>query len=253
MTLYYDDGRATLYHGDMRELSGAVGDVDCCVTDPPYGETNFGWDTWPNGWPDVIAEVTRSLWSFGSMRLFLTRYSEFKAWRLSQDLVWAKNRCSDTNRDRFGRAHEFMLHFYRGPWADVFHTPPREAATSKPRVNRRKAVTHGHTGPRIESLDVRDGTRRMTSVQYSPLMHRLSVHPSEKPQQILAPLIAYACPPGGVVLDPFAGSGSTLLAANALGRRAIGIEADEKYCEIAARRLARVEGPVLAEYVGANG
>jgi site-specific DNA-methyltransferase (adenine-specific) len=53
----------------------------------------------------------------------------------------------------------------------------------------------------------------------------------------LDPLIRYACPPSGLVLDPFAGSGSTLDAARQAGRRAIGIEAHEPYAEAAARRL----------------
>ncbi len=64
-------------------------------------------------------------------------------------------------------------------------------------------------------------------------------HPTEKPTGILEPLIAYGCPIGGTVLDLFAGSGSTLDAARLIGRRAVGIEMREDYCEIAAKRLAQ--------------
>jgi site-specific DNA-methyltransferase (adenine-specific) len=69
-------------------------------------------------------------------------------------------------------------------------------------------------------------------------MHGRAIHPMEKPGRLLQFLLEYACPSGGLILDPMAGSASTLLTARLLGRRAIGIEAREKYCERAATRLA---------------
>ena len=64
-------------------------------------------------------------------------------------------------------------------------------------------------------------------------------HPSPKPEPLMGQLIEVVTPPGGTVLDPFMGSGTTLRAAKAYGRNAIGIEAEERYCEIAARRCAQ--------------
>lgn len=78
----------------------------------------------------------------------------------------------------------------------------------------------------------------MRSVMHVRSMHGTAVHPCHKPAGIITPLIEYGCPPGGMVLDLFAGSGSTLAAARAAGRRAIGIEADEQYCRAAAAFLA---------------
>jgi site-specific DNA-methyltransferase (adenine-specific) len=65
-----------------------------------------------------------------------------------------------------------------------------------------------------------------------------NTHPTVKPLALMRYLVRLVCRPGGVVLDPFMGSGTTLLAARLEGMRAVGIEREEKYCEIAARRLA---------------
>lgn len=63
-------------------------------------------------------------------------------------------------------------------------------------------------------------------------------HPTEKPAAIMAPLIEASCPPGGLVLDPCAGTGPVVEAAVRLGRRAIGIELDADYCDVIERRMA---------------
>ena len=86
-----------------------------------------------------------------------------------------------------------------------------------------------------ESTD--GGPLLMRSVISARSMHGRAIHPTEKPVALLDPLIRYACPPQGLVLDPFAGSGSTAIATRLTGRRAVLIEADEQYCEAIVRRM----------------
>ena len=71
-------------------------------------------------------------------------------------------------------------------------------------------------------------------------------HPTQKPEALMRQFIAHTTNPGDLILDPFMGSGTTLRAAKDLGRRAIGIELEEKYCEIAVKRLAQQVLPLTA-------
>lgn len=238
---YYSDDRVTLYHGRFEEVLPDLGvTADLIVTDPPYGETSLDWDRWPKGWPSIAAEYARSMWCFGSMRMFLDQRHEFDRWRLSQDLVWEKHNGSSLANDRFSRVHEFATHWYQGPWAEIHHeTPTTNDAT--PRAVRRKAKPAHHQGARGPSYYVSEdgGPRLMRSVIYCRSMHGRAINETEKPTGIIEPLIEYGCPPGGLVLDLFAGSSSTLFAARSIGRRAIGVEMREQQCERAALRLSQ--------------
>jgi site-specific DNA-methyltransferase (adenine-specific) len=261
---YYQDEHVTLYHGRMEDILPTLGRFDACLTDPPYGETSLAWDRWPLGWPALVAEHTDSMWCWGSMRMFLARHGDIKAagWKLSQDVVgaeedgtpivrdrvvvWEKGNGSGSATDRFRRVHEHATHWYRDFWRDQHkevprvHAPPSEITHNSKlgRVIRKIADRLPHQGEHQRKDYIDDGTRLMRSVIYAKNLRGRALHPTEKPQEVLRPLIEYSVPPGGLVLDPFAGSASTLLAARTLGRRAVGIEADEAYCERAAKRLS---------------
>lgn len=243
MNPYYSDEHVTLYHGDaLALLTDAKVVADVCVTDPPYGDTSLTWDRWPSLWPSVVASVLptpTSLWCFGSMRMFLAQHGEFADWSYGQEIVWEKHNGSGFHADRFKRVHEFAVQWYRGDWASVYKAPQFTNDATKRTVRRKERPTH--TGEIADSTytSIDGGPRLMRSVLQVRSMHGRAIHPTEKPTGILSPLIDYSCPPGGTVLDPFAGSGSTLHAAAMSGRHAIGIEADERYCEAAANRLSQ--------------
>lgn len=236
---YYSDDLVTLYCGDMREILPELGVFDACVTDPPYQETSLKWDRWPEGWPALVAEHARSMWCFGSMRMFLDRVGEFTGWRLSQDVVWRKHNGSSLAADRFRRVHEHITHWYQGEWRSVRHETPRRAHFGLDKGSVHRQGQPPHLGSVGEHVWVDDGTRLMESViEARSMWRRGGIHPTEKPEQVLAPLIEYAVPVGGVVLDVFAGSCSTGMTARRMDRRAVLIEANEEYCEKAAERLS---------------
>lgn len=240
MVPYFTARGVTIYHGDCREILASLGPVDAVVTDPPYGETSLGWDRWPAGWPALMLPLTRSMWCFGSMRMFMANIGDFAGWKFSQDLVWEKHNGSGFAADRFRRVHEHAAHFYQGPWASLHKAQVTVRVTEKPGqsdvVDRRSKPAHFGRANKPSSY-VYNGRRLMRSVIHAKSCHKRAIHPTQKPESVLAPLIEYSVPVGGSVLDPFMGSGSTLLVAAERGIRAVGIEADEAYCEAAAKRL----------------
>jgi site-specific DNA-methyltransferase (adenine-specific) len=252
MNPYYDDGQITLYHGDCRDILPQLDDqsADLVIADPPYGETSLGWDVAIRDWLPLVARILKtsgSLWLFGSMRSILVSADELAEWKFVQDVVWEKHNGSGMNNDRFRRVHEHALHFHPlgRQWRDIYKEPQFTNDATK-RTVRRKALTpqwQGSRGPsHYQSED--GGPRLMRSVIYERSEHGRAIHPTQKPLGIIMPLIAYSCPPGGLVVDPFAGSASTLEAARRLGRRAIGVELSEDMCGRASDRLRQSILPI---------
>lgn len=236
---YFEDDAVTLYLGDSLEILPTLSPVDCVVTDPPYGETSLGWDRRVDGWLNLLP--SRSLWCFGSLRFFMATVEAFGGWTFSQDIVWEKHNGSGFHADRFKRVHECAAHFYKGEWSSIYHETPTTPDATKRTIRKKGRPTHtGHIDATPYSSED-GGPRLMRSVLYVRSAHGSAVHPTQKPEGIIRPLIEYAAPPGGIVLDPFAGSGSTGIAARQLGRRAILIEKDERYADAAARRLSQLE------------
>ena len=239
MSLYYQDDLVTLYHGDFRDhLSAMHGDA--IVTDPPYGETSLQWDRWPTDWPSLLTGSANALWCFGSFRMFMENLDDFGGWKFSHEIVWEKHNGSSFVADKFKRVHELATLWYQGAWGDLRHEVPRVASTVPDRgfVSASRVET-AHTGKITKGAWIDDGKRLQTTVIKVRSTHFEAVHPTQKPLGIVTPLIEYSVPLGGTVIDPFAGSGTTLVAARNLGRRGVGVEAKEAFCEAAARRLSQ--------------
>ena len=223
---------ATLYRADCRELLPGL-EADCVVTDPPYGATSLDWDRTVDGWAEGIR--ASCLWCFGSLRFFMGQ--PFPGWIYAQEVVWEKHNGSIFHADRFRRVHELAVQFYRGKWASLYKAPVmRQDATARTVRRKQRPAHSGHIdGSHYASED--GGPRLERSVIYARSCHGSAVHPTQKPVEILKPLIEYSCPQGGVVLDCFGGSFSTGVATLKSGRRFIGIEVDRERFEIGCRNL----------------
>lgn len=215
---YYTDDHVTLYHGDCREIADWL-TADVLVTDPPYG---MGW-TVPayNGGKehagiandkDLTArdEALRK-WGVQRAAVVFGSPSGLAPNATKQTLVWAKPPDSGI----FG-----AVGGWRRDW-EAIHL-----------------VGGWPSGPAVRSSIVRSAAPSLVNLVAARYQKdRGTGHPHTKPQDVMAALIA-SCPPG-VIADPFAGSGSTLLAARSLDRRSIGVEIEERYCELIARRLSQ--------------
>jgi DNA modification methylase len=209
MNPYYEDDFVTLYHGDCREITAWLS-ADVLVTDPPYGRAwslhggnkpanSYGHPGIANDADTSCRDTVLSLWNPRPGVVFGAWEAPFPA--AKQTLIWRKPIDAGVVGSVTGYRRDTELIFLIGAW---------------PVVSSQWSSVIGTGGGKARYLNG---------------------HPHAKPDHLMQTLIQRA--PPGIVADPFAGSGSTLAAAKMLGRRAIGVELEERYCEIAASRLAQ--------------
>jgi site-specific DNA-methyltransferase (adenine-specific) len=215
-TPYYQDDHVTIYHGDCREVTEWLS-ADVLVTDPPYG---IGWNQ-ASYLTVGRSEGTRTKQHDGIANDEDTsaRDEALAMWAPRPALVFGA--CETPTPKGTRRTLVFHKPADSGLFGSIIWRKDWEPIYM---------VGKWPTSPATESSVIR--TRYGSHREYAQ-----GVHPHAKPDDVLKRLIA-KCPPG-VVADPFMGSGSTLRAAKDLGRKAIGIELDERYCEIAANRMGQ--------------
>ena len=219
MTVYYQDDLITLYHGDCREVAEWL-EADILITDPPYGIAwsrgigtaegrPFPHDGIQNDEDTSCRDEVLTSWGDRPAAVFGSFYAPFPA-KVKQVLVWHKPPNSGVVGATTGFRRDAEPIFMCGTW------PVRDVRSSSV----------------LASAGSGNGPAKATG------------HPHAKPLDVLSELIRYS--PYGLIADPFAGSGSTLVAAKRLGRRAVGVELDEAYCKTAAARLA--QGVLFGEF-----
>ena len=211
MQPYFQNDLVTLYHGDCLEITEWL-EADVLVTDPPYGvayKSNMDRGSRAQ-WHEVIKgdENTEArdnalqMWGESKASLVFGTWKVSKPKQTKQTVIWDKTPCGFMGdlSIPFGSAHEEIYCFGTKGW-----TGKREASI-------------------IKSQMLMSADRERPN------------HPTPKPIGLMEKLISKTV---GVVADPFAGSGATLVAARNLGRKAIGVEMEEKYCEIIANRVSQ--------------
>ena len=253
MKPYYQDESITLYLGDCREVLPQLGtlNADMVLADPPYEPTTLKWDVAPEGWAQQAATTLRptgSLWCFGSLRSLPAVISDFAdlGFQQAQDVIWEKHNGSSLAADRFRRVHEQVVQLYRPPWERIYREVQKTNDATARTVRRKKRPPHWGNIGAAHYVSQDGGPRLQRSVIHARSAHGRARHPTEKPAGIVAPLLRYSCPPGGLIVDPFSGAGAVLWCAKDLGFQAVGVEKDEAYAEAAAERL-RQELPFYKE------
>lgn len=238
LTPYYQDDQITLYCDDCLTVLAQLDEVDHVITDPPYSEHVHanGRTTKTTKRQTDVKEVDFGFDHLGDelRRNLANEFSRLSSrWSLIfTDLEGVHGWIEDINAN--GR----LEYIRTGIWVKANPSPQftgdrpgsgAEAVVIAHRSELNKPIKKRWNGGGKAAIWGANDKRRHAA--------ETRVHPTQKPTWLLVDMILQFTDPGELVLDPFAGSGSTLLAARETGRRAIGIEMNEKYCELIVNRL----------------
>jgi DNA modification methylase len=224
MSPYYDQDGITIYHGDCREVLPTLASADAFVMDPPYGtkvdRDGYGRRQLYAGTRQIAGDEDLSLMSI-AMR---------HARRMVRQGGWVAAFCSPKRHDEAATACRTEGFEVAG-----------EVVWDKLRPGLGGGIRYQHETVLLCHAGGASGNAAMFSVLRGMIASdgRQDGHPHEKPLNVMGSLVCYCSKPGELVVDPFSGSGTTLVAAKLNGRLAIGIEVEERWCEIAAKRLAQ--------------
>jgi DNA modification methylase len=209
---YYEDDLVTLYCGDSLEITEWLA-ADVLVTDPPYG---VAWKS--GGMSNAKTPVVDKVNNDENANV---RDEALKLWGTKPAVVFGSWRVPKPDNV----SHRLI-------WYKQANIPGMRATPWYSADEEIYVIGKGFTGKPEQNVLVTNDRRDGAYGEVAKLGH-----PTPKPVGLLERLIAKC--PEGVIADPFVGAGSTLLAAKNLGRKAIGVELEEKYCETAAKRLAQ--------------
>lgn len=210
---YYQDDAVTLYHGDCREIVPQLGRFDLLLTDPPYVISTSGGGI--GGQRKYLSDI-KGFTDAGFDMSILDAFDNWFCFCAKEQLI------------------ELLQKASKNRWMLVNWNKPNPTPLSNGNyLPDTEYIVHSFQPKRCFG-SYREKSRY---IEYPAQQHNL--HPNEKPIPVISKLIALGTQTGETILDPFAGSGTTGRAAKDLGRKCTLIEREERYCEIAARRMAQ--------------
>lgn len=243
MSIYYQDEHVTLYHGDAREVLPTIETAEHVITDPPYSEHVHGsarssrMQSANDRGGRYGADVRRNVdLGFDHLSESLREFCATEFARIASRWVLV---FSDTESSHLWRGdmEAAGLDYVRtGAWVKVGATP--QFSGDRPATGF-EAVTICHPKGRKRW----NGGGKHAVWTHPIVLDRgrngARLHTTQKPHELMQVLVSQFTDEGETILDPFAGSGTTLVAARMLGRKSIGIEQSERYCDVIAKRLSQ--------------
>jgi len=238
---YYQDNYVTIYLGNCLEIMPGLEPVDLTVTSPPYNASKeYEKDLTKKDYENFLVESLSEIYActkdkgrlalnvpfdmesktYGNLKILPIAFNALNGFILKDLIVWDQlNTESHTawgswrsaSAPHFRHQVEYIIMAYKGSW---------------------------HKGKGVSNIDSRQFTR-WTIDKWPIVCGRKKNHPAEFPKDLPIRIISLLSFVDDLVLDPFMGSGTTLVAAKQLGRKSIGIEIEDKYCEIAVKRLSQ--------------
>lgn len=240
MTPYYSASGITIYHGKCEDVLPTLGAVDHVITDPPYSEHVHSKNRRGSSLPDALdfkACISRAReLGFDAITPELMAFCALEFARMSRRWVLVFSDVEGGSDWRDSLTDAGLEYVRTGAWVKLNTTP--QFTGDRPGSGF-EAVTICH--PRGRKRWNGGG---LPALWTEPIVINRGgatprLHTTQKPEPLMRTLVAQFTDPDDLILDAFMGSGTTLAAAKALGRRAIGIEISEKYCETAAKRLSQ--------------
>ncbi|MCM2374154.1 DNA-methyltransferase [Aporhodopirellula aestuarii] len=233
---YYDQDGITIYHGDCRDVLPMI-EADLVLTDPPYGVTQQEWDSIESV-RDVVASAPLAVFTTGERLLASLVEALPKQYRH----IWVWDRVNH-NTDflnaarRPMRAHELIAVFSRETQYTFEPVKWKGHQVSRKTQGDNGHGTYGFAGKGKDIGKVKTDMHPRSIISVKGQKTSGVNHPTEKPVALYEYLIQSY--PAEITVDPYMGSGTTLVAARNCGRRCIGIERELEHCETAVRRLAQ--------------